>query len=314
MQGKTQNFVTTPKNKKTAIKRPSATKSTRRPRHKSEISKDPSHKSSSVPSKQKVKLATPKAVPKLLFSNLYSPRSPRKLNPSTTRSRHKSGNHNSGPSSLLNTAVIVRNTSDKVIEQQIPTTQLLQTKKKSTTANEEALKVWQALKIPATAGTVISLLQNTLSTYEKSEILSYYEVFYTGIYAKKPKSKTNSKFNYGFDDERGDYNITLRDHIAYRYEIIKLLGSGSFGQVVLVKDHKLNQDCALKIIRNKTRFHQQALVEVEILKLLNEKDANDNNNVVHVIDHLMFRKHMVSCYLVHSFWITQYKPLRIIEK
>lgn len=31
-----------------------------------------------------------------------------------------------------------------------------------------------------------------------------------------------------FDDEEGYYNIVLGDHISYRYEIIKILGKGSF--------------------------------------------------------------------------------------
>jgi len=43
------------------------------------------------------------------------------------------------------------------------------------------------------------------------------------------------------------------DHIAYRYEIIELLGKGSFGQVIRAYDHKTKQYVAVKIIRNKKR-------------------------------------------------------------
>jgi dual specificity tyrosine-phosphorylation-regulated kinase 2/3/4 len=35
----------------------------------------------------------------------------------------------------------------------------------------------------------------------------------------------------GFDDERGDYVILMHDHVSYRYEVIMVLGKGSFGQV-----------------------------------------------------------------------------------
>jgi dual specificity tyrosine-phosphorylation-regulated kinase 2/3/4 len=35
--------------------------------------------------------------------------------------------------------------------------------------------------------------------------------------------------NYGFDDERGDFKVVLRDHIGYRYEVLDFLGKGSFG-------------------------------------------------------------------------------------
>jgi len=35
--------------------------------------------------------------------------------------------------------------------------------------------------------------------------------------------------NNGYDDENGDYNIVIGDHISYRYEVLEKLGSGSFG-------------------------------------------------------------------------------------
>lgn len=30
------------------------------------------------------------------------------------------------------------------------------------------------------------------------------------------------------DDEEGYYNVVLNDHLNYRYEILKILGKGSF--------------------------------------------------------------------------------------
>jgi hypothetical protein len=36
--------------------------------------------------------------------------------------------------------------------------------------------------------------------------------------------------NYGFDDERGDYKPYVHDHLAYQFEILSILGKGSFGQ------------------------------------------------------------------------------------
>jgi dual specificity tyrosine-phosphorylation-regulated kinase 2/3/4 len=60
----------------------------------------------------------------------------------------------------------------------------------------------------------------------------------------------------GFDDERGDYHLVPRDHISYRYEILDLLGKGSFGKVVRAFDHKKKVKVAVKVIRNKKRFHK----------------------------------------------------------
>jgi dual specificity tyrosine-phosphorylation-regulated kinase 2/3/4 len=68
------------------------------------------------------------------------------------------------------------------------------------------------------------------------------------------------KTNYGYDDERGDYHVTPRDHIAYRYEVQSVLGKGSFGQVLKVLDYKTGSYKALKVIRNKKRFHHQVRI------------------------------------------------------
>lgn len=46
----------------------------------------------------------------------------------------------------------------------------------------------------------------------------------------------------------------LHDHIAYRYEVLEVIGKGSFGQVAKCLDHKTNELVALKIIRNKKRW------------------------------------------------------------
>lgn len=113
-----------------------------------------------------------------------------------------------------------------------------------------------------------------LNIYEKGEIIDYREgVSYCGSRsARKHVGDISSAgtANFGYDDERGDYNIVIGDHLAYRYEVVDLLGKGSFGQVIRCIDHRDGGLCAIKIIRNKKRFHQQALVEVNILNKLKE--------------------------------------------
>lgn len=115
----------------------------------------------------------------------------------------------------------------------------------------------------------LKLYVQYLSLYERSEILDYPQIYFVGQHAqKKPATPEQATNNFGFDDERGDYNIIMQDHLCYRYEILEVLGKGSFGQVVKAFDHKTGQTCAIKIIRNKKRFHCQALVEVKILENL----------------------------------------------
>lgn len=111
-----------------------------------------------------------------------------------------------------------------------------------------------------------------LNVYERGEIVDYKDIYFCGTQnaAKVVGDLHSGSPNFGYDDERGDYTIVPGDHLAYRYEIIDILGKGSFGQVVRCIDHKTGVLVAVKIIRNKKRFHQQALVEVNILQKLRE--------------------------------------------
>lgn len=117
-----------------------------------------------------------------------------------------------------------------------------------------------------------ALKMANLNIFERGEIIDFKDIYFCGTHkAKKHIGDLNLQAaNFGYDDDRGDYNIVIGDHLAYRYEIVDVLGKGSFGQVVRCVDHKTGALVAVKIIRNKKRFHQQALVEVNILQKLKE--------------------------------------------
>ncbi|KAF4121083.1 hypothetical protein GMORB2_2570 [Geosmithia morbida] len=141
-----------------------------------------------------------------------------------------------------------------------------------------------------------------LNIYERGEIIDYNDIFFCGTQgAPKVVGDLHSdKPNFGYDDDRGDYTIIPGDHLAYRYEIVDVLGKGSFGQVVRCIDHKLGVLVAIKIIRNKKRFHQQALVEVNILKKLRDwtllslcvQDPHNKYSMVNFTQSFYFRGHL----------------------
>lgn len=124
-------------------------------------------------------------------------------------------------------------------------------------------------RAPKGPQTILKFYAQYLTPYEHSEVQEYEHIYFMGPHAKKvPAVPDKPALNYGYDDERGDYHIVMHDHLAYRYEILKLLGQGSFGQVLKCIDHKTGQTVAVKLIRNKRRFHAQAMTEVNILQKL----------------------------------------------
>jgi dual specificity tyrosine-phosphorylation-regulated kinase 2/3/4 len=85
---------------------------------------------------------------------------------------------------------------------------------------------------PLKPGQALRNFMPKLSDYEKGEILDYKQIFYLGLGAQKINGSPLKPYNYGYDDDKGDYKVIMKDHIGYRYEVIEPLGKGSFGQAL----------------------------------------------------------------------------------
>lgn len=171
----------------------------------------------------------------------------------------------------------------------------LASKRKET---EQAARQLDALRKRAIAKERVSPQQAiqiaNLNIFERGEIVDYKDIYFCGTSAaeKHVGELSANTANFGYDDERGDYSIVQGDHLCYRYEVIDVLGKGSFGQVVRCIDHKTGVLVAVKIIRNKKRFHQQALVEVNILQKLREWDPKNKHSMVNFTQSFYFRGHL----------------------
>ncbi|CAD8058454.1 unnamed protein product [Paramecium sonneborni] len=133
---------------------------------------------------------------------------------------------------------------------------------------------WSKIKLPINPKECIQQYGQYLTEYEKQEIHGFSRIYWIGLTSKKIDQK-QSNYNDGFDDSKGEYLYSLNDHIGYRYEILEIAGKGSFGQAFKVFDHKRQQVQCLKIIKNKKKFTNQALVELNILTYVKEKDEEN---------------------------------------
>jgi serine/threonine protein kinase len=53
-----------------------------------------------------------------------------------------------------------------------------------------------------------------------------------------------------------------------RYQILDILGQGTFGQAVKCQNLKSKELVAVKVIKNKPAYYNQSLVEVAILEMV----------------------------------------------
>ena len=88
-------------------------------------------------------------------------------------------------------------------------------------------------------------------------------------------NNTNSSSNNIYDDENADYIVHPGEVFLERFSVIEILGKGSFGQVIKAYDKLQDEMVAIKIIKNKTPFYNQALIEISILKHMNKKDPEE---------------------------------------
>uniref|UniRef100_A0A8C7NRM5 dual-specificity kinase n=1 Tax=Oncorhynchus mykiss TaxID=8022 RepID=A0A8C7NRM5_ONCMY len=139
---------------------------------------------------------------------------------------------------------------------------------------------------------VLKAFKDRLTEHEQEEVMDYSEVWYLGLDAKKMEGSPSLPHNSGYDDESGGYLKVAHDHIGFRFEVLEVIGKGSFGQVLKCLDHKTNELVAIKVIRNKKRFHHQAMVELKILDALRRKDRDNKHNVIHMKEHFYFRNHL----------------------
>ncbi|KAH8683126.1 kinase-like domain-containing protein [Tricladium varicosporioides] len=106
--------------------------------------------------------------------------------------------------------------------------------------------------------------------------------------------------NDGFDNEDSDYILYVNDILGSeetghknRYLILDVLGQGTFGQVVKCQNLKTQEVVAVKVVKNRTAYFNQSMMEVSVLDLLNTKlDKNDDHHLLRLKDTFIHRQHL----------------------
>jgi dual specificity tyrosine-phosphorylation-regulated kinase 2/3/4 len=104
----------------------------------------------------------------------------------------------------------------------------LATKRKDAQSAARELDALRRRAYPRERASPLQVLQAAnLNIFERGEVVDYEDVYFTGTRSAKKiiGDLEASPTNFGYDDERGDYNIVNGDHLAYRYEVVDMLRS-----------------------------------------------------------------------------------------
>ena len=161
---------------------------------------------------------------------------------------------------------------------------------------------------PDTSGITKQLTGRIRETYWHVNPINY--SFYTEEEINILTDETEKVTNSGFDNSNYDLIVSEGDIIGSatsyegryysanpetisRYKIIKKLGNGMFGQVFKAIDLTKNKEVALKVLKSKTGYFRQGMLEAIILSMLNDiYDVDGTKHSVRMYDHFLYCNHL----------------------
>ncbi|KAK3295466.1 kinase-like domain-containing protein [Chaetomium fimeti] len=107
------------------------------------------------------------------------------------------------------------------------------------------------------------------------------------VVADPPHSK-----NIRVDDDDGHYIVVPDNDLTERYQMVKLLGQGTFGKVVQARDKVSEKLVAIKIIRSVQKYREASKIELRVLETLRANDEENRNRCIHFRDCFDYRGHI----------------------
>ncbi|CAJ0949372.1 unnamed protein product, partial [Mesorhabditis belari] len=117
----------------------------------------------------------------------------------------------------------------------------------------------------------------------------------------RARASRNGPNNDGYDDTNFDYIVKEGEFFNNRYLIMGPIGKGSFGQVTKAYDKVEKEYVAIKIIKNKKTFFDQAQIEIRLLEMMNRHDSEGKYNIVNLKSHFVHRNHLCLVFELLSY-------------
>ncbi|XP_072763919.1 uncharacterized protein Prp4k [Anoplolepis gracilipes] len=113
------------------------------------------------------------------------------------------------------------------------------------------------------------------------------------VEGKRQGGPDNPSLTDNWDDAEGYYRVRVGETLDMRYIVYGYTGQGVFSNVVRARDTaRGNLDVAVKIIRNNEIMHKTGLKELEILRKLNDFDAEDRFHCLRLFRHFFHKNHL----------------------
>ncbi|CAK7271265.1 serine threonine protein kinase CMGC group [Sporothrix epigloea] len=98
--------------------------------------------------------------------------------------------------------------------------------------------------------------------------------------------------NVKIDDKDGHFIVVPETDLTKRYQMVKLLGQGTFGKVVQARDREKNEFVAIKIIRSVQKYRDASKIELRVLETLKANDQKNRNRCIHLRECFDYRGHI----------------------
>ncbi|CAH8472489.1 unnamed protein product [Schistosoma margrebowiei] len=161
--------------------------------------------------------------------------------------------------------------------------------------------------IPGTSTTVLSAAS---ATGQQSSVISGSSKI-SIVNSSTSTTTTTHHVDRRHTDSNYDYIVRPGEVWMGQYLINNLIGKGSFGQVMKAHDCISNEDVAIKIIKNKRAFTNQAQVEIRLLREMNhfveeaaetgKEPPPGSNLIVRLLTHFTFRGHLCLVFELLSY-------------